>query len=461
MQNNKKFLYCCILNFMCVFPAISMNSTSINSTVTPTNTTVAYAQKFNTTHSHNHTNSTQNKNINKKKSHRLQDMVKKEKQEKNNILLNEIRDKIDKNHLGIDEGIWFRGLRGTLNSYCKSTILTDQDVMNEIHTIKSYLPAGNKTHQEHLLKKLEEKHWYVNYLLQRSLDIKNNASNVQSMKRVTPPSNDDGYQIVYKDLSELPKPTPISKKFNALSERLYAKNITDARIRDLVKKGAEVNYQKVGDNGPLVFRLAYECTPQDVKNMQTLIDLGAAIHNIEGESHIPLTIALEQAGSFRKDCTDMIRLLIPHENPTVTIYQHEYYDKNSKWERTETDSREQSIREFLISQSFRYPNIATIKLLLALKLMTANRGLKTFAYYMQPNQAVLNLLLQYGATNKDDVLPQVMNKAFPSSDQYIDFLKQICASGAFNKEVLKRVRTLKEAITTIQKYLEKHSQGAL
>jgi hypothetical protein len=445
MQNSKNFLYCCVLNFMCVFPALSMNTTAT------TNTSIVHAQKPNTTRFQHQTNFPHNKSINKKKSHGLKDRVKKEKQEKNNIILNGIRDKIDENHLGIDKGIWGRRLIGTLNSYCKSSILTDQEVMDEIHAIQSYLPAGNK---EHLLKKLEEKHWYVNYLLQRSLQIKD-ASNIQSMKRTTPPSNDDGYQIVYKDIKDLPKPNPISKKFNALSEKLYEDNITDTRIQELVKKGAEVNYERAGDNGPLVFYYAHNNSQQSVKNMRAIIKLGAAIHNIEDQQHTPLTIALQQDHFLNRDDYDfssMIQLLIPYENPIVTVYEKtENLDgKNHTWV---AYSQEQKIREFLISNSLYYPNPITIKLLLGLKLMTANRGMKEFAYCMKPNQKILDLLLAYGAHNGGDLLPQIMKTAFPS-DQYIHFLKQICASKAFNKEVLERMRTIKEDVGEIVSLLE-------
>lgn len=439
---------------MFVSSALSMNAT------TTTNTSVVLTQKLNTTHFKNHAHLIQDKSIYKKKSHRLHDIVQKQKEEKNNIILNGIRDKIDENHLGVDKGIWGRRLLGSLSSYCKSSILTDQEVIDEIGTIKSYIPTQNR---EHLLKKLEEKHWYVNYLSQRSLQIKK-TSNTQSMKRTTPPSNNDGYQIVYKDIKDLPKPNPVSTKFNALSEKLYEDNITDTKIRELVKKGAEVNYQKAGYNGPIVFKFAYNNSEQSVKNMQAMIELGAFIHNIEGQQHTPLTIALERDHFLEwqndRDFSNMIQLLIPYENPIVTVYEKtENQDgRNHTWV---ASNWEQKIRELLISSSLDYPNPTTIKLLLGLKLMTPNRGMKEFAYYMQPNPKILDILLNYGANNAGDLLPQIMDKTFPrftkdnfTSTRYITFFKQMCASKAFNKQVLERMRGIKKDVDTILKSLE-------
>src|SRR5437764_9280888 len=80
-----------------------------------------------------------------------------------------------------------------------------------------------------------------------------------------PSSNDNGYTIITKDLNDLPKPTPIWKQFDVLSEDLYKANITDTEIRELVKQGAKLNYQKVGWNGPLIFYYAKNNTPQGIK----------------------------------------------------------------------------------------------------------------------------------------------------------------------------------------------------
>jgi hypothetical protein len=278
---------------------------------------------------------------------------------------------------------------------------------------------------------------------------------IQSMELEKPSSNNDdkGYTIVIKDLSEFPESTPISNTFNALSEELYRDGITDKEIRDLVAKGAEVNYKKKKSNWPLVFEYAND---NRVDNMRTVIELGAAIHYIQYQEHTPLTIALQNDhGSFteNKDLSDMIQLLITYENPVVTQYEHKSYDKNGKWEQTEFRGSEERKRECLISHCFYSPNITTIKMLIELKLMTANRGLKEFFYYQKPNQEVFNLLLAYGADNANNLLPKLKQNTF-TSEQYIKFLRQTCENKAFDKEVLQEMLTIQEDINAIVSALQ-------
>ncbi|HEX4068540.1 MAG TPA: hypothetical protein VHX42_00420, partial [Candidatus Babeliales bacterium] len=378
-----------------------------------------------------------------------------DREEKNNILLNGIRDKIDKNHLGIDKDATLRGLRGVFSSSYKIFSLTDQEILDEMHTIQSYFPIQNR---KHLLQKMEEKHWYVSYLSQRYHNIQ------KLMELDTPPSNDNGYTIVYKDIKDFPKPNPISKEYNALSARLNAKNVTPTIIDDLVDKGAEVNYQPQGSDWPLVFHYAISKSPQTTANMKTIIKRGAFIHNIEDQqSTTPLTIVLQRDQWLDDDFTNMIQMLIPYENPTVTLYEE------TKNNRTRVVySQEKNIREFLISHSFHYPNPTTIKLLLGLKLITANRGMKDFAHYANPNQKALELLLAYGANNAGELLPQIIDKAFPhfegdtfASNRYITFLKQLCAAKAFDKVTqkdLERMLAIQNDINEIVSYLKYISQ---
>jgi hypothetical protein len=274
------------------------------------------------------------------------------------------------------------------------------------------------------------------------------AQNIQSMELEKPSSDDKGYTIVIKDLSEFPEPTPISNKFNPLSEELYREGITDKEIRDLVAKGAEVNYKRKGSNWPLVFEYADQ---NRVDNMRTVIALKAAIHNIQYEEHTPLTIALQNDhGPFteNKDLSNMIQLLITYENPVVTQYEHKFYDKNGNWKKTEYRGSEEKKRECLISHCFYRPNITTIKMLIELKLMTANRGLKEFFYYQKPNQEVFNLLLAYGADNANNLLPKLKQNTF-TSEQYIKFLRQTCENKAFDKEVLQEMLTIQEDVNAI------------
>ena len=175
---------------------------------------------------------------------------------------------------------------------------------------------------------------------------------IHSMELGTPSSDDCGYPIIIKDISEHPKQTPILKTFDALSEKLYDKNITDTQIRELVKQGAQVNYQRPGNSGPVIFRFACDGSPQGIKNMQTMINLGATIHNLEDQQSTPLTIALEGGGYVGKsnaDLSKMIQLLIPYEDPVVTIYTTTE-DRDGEPCTWTTDSQEQKIREYLISR---------------------------------------------------------------------------------------------------------------
>src|SRR5260221_8810681 len=131
-----------------------------------------------------------------------------------------------------------------------------------------------------------------------------------SMELGTPSSefNDCGYQVVTKSLKDRPQ-SPISKKFNALSEELYKENITSLDILELHSKGAELNYTSRVTLHPVAVYFAFNGTEQGVKNMKTIIGLGAALHNLGYGEHVPLDIAVE------KNLTNMIELLMHHENP--------------------------------------------------------------------------------------------------------------------------------------------------
>ena len=254
------------------------------------------------------------------------------------------------------------------------------------------------------------------------------------------PSNNDGYEIETKNLKDRPT-IPLSKKYNSFSEQLYSDNITECEIRQLVKHGAELNYIKTACDTPLVLFFACNGTKQGVKNMKTIIDLGVAIHNLDNQEHTPLRIAVQE------NLTDMIQLLMPYEKSTVTIYE------GSRNLGTRSLDEEKRTREYIINLSFSKQNVASIKSLLDLKLMTANRGLKEFAHHMKPNPEILNLLGQYGANNGGDVLPKIMKEAFPW-DQYSQFLKQICTSNVCNEEVLARMKTIKKNVDEIVLLLE-------
>ncbi len=230
---------------------------------------------------------------------------------------------------------------------------------------------------------------------------------IHSMELGTPSSDDCGYQVIAKPYNDRPQ-SPISKKRNHFSEQLYKDHITDTEIRELVSKGAILNYK-----GEYVYAIAvhfaFDRTKQGVKNMETIIELKADIHHRVPGGHFPLDIAVQY------NSTDMITLLLHHENPTVTIYESTYHDNDGITHR-DYDYSEKELREYIIRQFFKNQNIPMIELLLKLKLMTANRGLKEFVQCMQSNKEILDLLLSYGATNISDIIFQLMDKVSKSKE---------------------------------------------
>src|SRR5271166_5347845 len=57
-----------------------------------------------------------------------------------------------------------------------------------------------------------------------------------------PPSNDDGYPIIYKPMEERPV-VKLSREYNEHSEKLYEKGLTKNDIEKLIKDGAVLNYK--------------------------------------------------------------------------------------------------------------------------------------------------------------------------------------------------------------------------
>ena len=319
---------------------------------------IIYQNQVNQTNQTNQINSTQNKKRKNLKNKHLINVQNKNNQEKNNIILNEIRDKIDENHLGITKDIQFRGARGALYSYYKSYFLTHQQVIDEMNTIESYLPTDNK---EHLLKKLEEKHWYVNYLLQRSRYIKNKQPRFIEVQS-------DRWK---KTINGKMQPFALTQIVDTISEKLYNHDLTENEIDHLVQQGADINYKGPQYNGMVPDGLvalffAHSKTEQGVKNMQKIIALGAELHNT-GEWHTPLTIAVQE------NYSPMIQLLLPYEKAEIST--------DLEWKR----------REYLISNSFSQQNFESIKSLLKLNLITVNQGLTEFIGYGKPHEEILKL----------------------------------------------------------------------
>ncbi len=80
------------------------------------------------------------------------------------IEVEQIRDKIDQDHLGMSKDIWFRGIRGTCKSLYKSIGLAQDAIEEEMLKIESYISVN--ADKELVLKKLEQRHRYVGCLLQ-------------------------------------------------------------------------------------------------------------------------------------------------------------------------------------------------------------------------------------------------------------------------------------------------------
>jgi hypothetical protein len=90
-------------------------------------------------------------------------------QERNNILLNEIRDKIDRDHLKIDMNGLFRPAIGTFWSFRQVYDLNHPQMIDELTKIQSYITAQDK---EYIFQKLEKRHSYVGMLLVMTVDAK-------------------------------------------------------------------------------------------------------------------------------------------------------------------------------------------------------------------------------------------------------------------------------------------------
>jgi hypothetical protein len=224
---------------------------------------------------------------------------------------------------------------------------------------------------------------------------------IQSMELDIPSSDDCGYQIITKSLKDRPQ-SPISKEFNALSEELYKENITETEIKDLVHKGANLNYESQEFLHPVAVYFAFNETEQGIKNMKTILELGAKVRHLKNKDHVPLDIAV------MKNSTDMIELLMPYETPVVTLYEDKCYRKDGSVNGIRYDYSEKELREYIICQLFRKENIRGIELLLTLKLMTPNRGLKEFYTNMKPNQDIFNLLITHGADNTSNIVAQII-----------------------------------------------------
>jgi len=279
------------------------------------------------------------------------------------------------------------------------------------------------------------------------------TSSIMSMERenqILQKYSNKGYPVVIKDLKEKPI-VKVSREYNEFSEKLYDnENITETDIENLVKKGAILNYatkRNFYSGRPIPLYYAFGKTEQEVKNMKKIIELGGAIRNFEDCSRNALVTAVQ------KDHKGMINLLMPYETSEVAIYVEK--DKLESKDGYRISSQEADIRENIIHNSFYFQNIDGIKLLLELKLMSPERGIKEFVKFMNPNQAIRDLLLSYNPSNKNDILSEVMANALPVQDEKMKFFKQICTK-AFNQITLKELLILNEQITELIEILKKN-----
>lgn len=76
----------------------------------------------------------------------------------------DIRDRIDRDHLGVNEDACFRRLSGSLFSWFRNKFLTYKIATKEMNKIESYIPKD--ADKKSVLQKLVAQHWYMNYLMQ-------------------------------------------------------------------------------------------------------------------------------------------------------------------------------------------------------------------------------------------------------------------------------------------------------
>lgn len=85
-------------------------------------------------------------------------------------LLDVICNQIDEYHLAIDKSVCCTHLIGSWMAYYNSYYITPSQANAEMKKIEFYIPYGSN--KEKLLTQLIEKHWYVNWLMQKMVEEK-------------------------------------------------------------------------------------------------------------------------------------------------------------------------------------------------------------------------------------------------------------------------------------------------
>jgi len=222
----------------------------------------------------------------------------------------------------------------------------------------------------------------------------------------------------------------VSVQFNdEESKKLYAPNITNKEIGQLVLLGANVNYQ-AKDKNPIPIYYALNTTDQGLTNMTTILDLGAHLD----AAWWPSSQSCLSAAAYANN-TNMILLIIARE-------KKEIFKNNTRG-------------EMAIDAAFYYKNLAVVKALIERELITPNHGVKKYAYWKKPSQEILQYLISKGATNLDDQLQEQVGVCITFTDWQRDMIQSFCEAKIYSEEGLQYLeqnrKTLEFVINLIKK----------
>jgi hypothetical protein len=204
------------------------------------------------------------------------------------------------------------------------------------------------------------------------------------------------------------------------SKKLYAPNITDKEIRKLVLLGANVNYT-AEDKKPVPPYYALSTTAQGLKNMETILELGAHLNAAwwpSGDS------CLQAAANVNN--TDMILLIISREKKEIFI-------NNTRG-------------LFAIDAAFYYKNLAVVKALVERELITPNHGVERYAHWKKPSQEILQYLISKGATNLSGQLQEQVGVCITFTDWQRDMIQSFCKANVYTKEGLEYLEQNKKTL---------------
>jgi hypothetical protein len=88
------------------------------------------------------------------------------------IMIEELRDQVDEQCLGMKKNIWLRGIRGSVWSNLQYNCITQSQGNAQLHDIDSFFEHSKK---DEILRKLAQRHWYVGYLMNNLIQQKSEA----------------------------------------------------------------------------------------------------------------------------------------------------------------------------------------------------------------------------------------------------------------------------------------------